>query len=300
MDAGVSHYDPATSNTRLENEGIPFGTLARDRNPARSGVDLTECELRALLNGFDAARIRLGFRKTLDNPDVGIIVLHRLAEVGGTAISLKSLAAPPEAREAYDKAREELVQQEPSYSAATTELEKAVELYPEFAAAWQLLGELRLQLQDQGGAREAFEKSRATDPEYIKPYLSLARLSLGERRWEESARLSSQVIELNPDVFRAHYMHGLACFYLGKIDAAEKSFRTVQNGPEAQNYPATHYTLGVMLAQRGEVSAAAAEFRVLLEIAPNASVAGEVRQQLAIWIEQGQIEPQTVPAAPEK
>ena len=43
-------------------------------------VNLSACELEAELSGFRSDKILLGLRRALDNPDVGVIVLHRSAE----------------------------------------------------------------------------------------------------------------------------------------------------------------------------------------------------------------------------
>ena len=49
---------------------------------------MMNCELRASVAGFTSDTINLFNRRTADNPDVGTIVLHRIAGVEGASISL--------------------------------------------------------------------------------------------------------------------------------------------------------------------------------------------------------------------
>ena len=152
------------------------------------GIDLRGCELRASVPGMQSSAIQLGIRGALTDTDVGVIVLHRVSGSAETTVSLNSLAAPKKAKDAYARAKKELAKEKSDPSKAAKELQKAVKIFPEFAAAWELLGEVRLVLDDAAGAREAFLEAARVDPEYTAPYLSLAGLELNQGRWEEVTR----------------------------------------------------------------------------------------------------------------
>jgi len=96
------------------------------------------CEIRASLAGFRSDSVNLAGRRMLDNPEVGTIVLHRLANVEGTTISATTLQAPKDARKAYEKALD--ASRKGKIEDAQKNLEKAVNIYPQFAAAWSELG----------------------------------------------------------------------------------------------------------------------------------------------------------------
>ena len=64
---------------------------------------MMNCELRANVAGFTSDTIDLFNRRTADNMDVGTIVLHRLAGVEGTSISVTSMMAPKAAKKAYEQ-----------------------------------------------------------------------------------------------------------------------------------------------------------------------------------------------------
>ena len=255
--------------------------------PKGHSMDLSGCELRASLPGFGSEVIRLGRRQALDNPQVGEIVLFRLEGVTGSTISVNTSRAPKQAKKAFHKAEDELKKKKPDPARAARELEKAVREFPEFSAAWYLLGEVRLVLQDPDGAQQAFQKAIASDAKYITPYLSLAGLEVNRGHWEKTARLSRQVIELNPYVIRAHYLNAAANYALGNLDIAEESARRVAEDQEVRNYPQTWFILGGILAQKDNVSSATAEFRHFLEVQPEGPLAERVKLILSQWKEQG-------------
>ena len=286
MDASVSTSAYSSLGGTLgsgSQGGGPFPSVTIQRRQ----VDLSACEVRALLPGYQSDLIRLGRRRVLDSPDIGVIVLHRLDGTGGGTISLKTLAAPKKAKEAYEKAGKEFTRKKPDISKAVKELEKAVEIYPEFAAAWYMLGEVHLVQKDRPAASEAFEHAKAADSAYVNPYLSLALMALEEERWEEAADLCSQALELSPQLIKAHYYNALAHSSLGRIDIAEESALLVQEKNQAQIYPLVYYVLGFAEAERGDFPAAAARYQTFLEIRPDSSISGRIREQLAQWQEQG-------------
>ena len=129
--------------------GTGFGGARMGDGPGM-GVDLTGCEIRAALPGFRSESISLGRRRSMDNPDIGVIVLHPLGgQTAEAIVSVTSLQAPKDAQKAYDKAMRELSKKNGSNpEKVLKELEKAVEVYPDYAAAWSMLGETKARMGD--------------------------------------------------------------------------------------------------------------------------------------------------------
>jgi Flp pilus assembly protein TadD len=283
IDASVSssqYGDPFSSSLGGANSG-PFGS---DMSLARTdSLNLSACELIAELPGFQSDRIALGLRRALDNPDVGLLVLHRTVIPASGTVSIKTLAAPKEATKAFEKAGKELRKKKSNLSKATTELKRAVEIYPEFAAAWQLLGEVRLRQQALAAGRDAFEQALAADSQFALPLLSLAAINLDEQRWEEVIERSNRALEINPRLARAHYFKALAESSLGNLNEAEEAALWVQNSSSSEDYPATHYILGWVQSRKGNFEAAVAEYREFIEIQPAAAVGKELREQIDQW-----------------
>ena len=213
---------------------------------------------------------------------------RRAAERPGT-VSLTTLAAPKEAKKAYENAAKELEKGKPNLSKVTKELEKAVNIYPEFASAWQLLGEGYFDLQDRAASRDAFEQAVAADPQFALPLLSLAFMALEDKRWEEAVEMSDQALEINPNLARAHYFKALANGDLGNLNEAEEAARWVQNSPERFQYPLTHYILGSIQSERGNFESAATEYRQFMEIQPTSPIRKALQEQIDQWKASGLI-----------
>jgi tetratricopeptide (TPR) repeat protein len=101
--------------------------------------------------------------------------------------------------------------------------------------------------------------------------------------------LSDQALELSPQLIKAHYFNALANISLGRINMAEESALLVLEHNQAQIYPLIYYVLGSVEAQRENFPSAAARYRTLLEVRPNASLAAKLRDQLDQWQKQGLI-----------
>ena len=248
-----------------------------------SFVSLTGCELEAYLPGYTSSKIYLGRRSVFESPEVGTITLRPAGGGEGVFVSLNTLAAPEEARKCYEKAVKENTKERPNLDKVVRELEKAVALYPQFAAAWNLAGEVKVRSGDLQAAREAFRKSAGADPKFVLPLLTLALMDLKQNRMQEASEWTGRALRLAPNLPEANYYNAVAHSTLGNLEAAEASIRQVHTSQEAAKYPRTRFLLGNILAQRGDLPAAAQEFRRFLELEPAGAAADAVRKQLADW-----------------
>jgi len=248
-----------------------------------SGINemaLMGCEIRAVLPGYRSDVVNLAGRRSLENPDVGTIILHRLGNVEGTTISATSLNAPKDAKKAYQKGMEALKKKKPAD--AQKRFQKAVDEYPRYAAAWYGLGQAHMAQNNPAEARKCFAASLEADPKYLNPYLSVATIAAGERNWQEVADTTAKLIRLDPvDYPQAYYFNSVANYNLGKTEEAEKSAREAQRLDTHHRYPRVAHLLGVILANRREYNAAAEQMRTFLKFAPDAADASTVRTQLS-------------------
>lgn len=225
------------------------------------------CELRAVLQGYRSDSLSLNNRHDLDDPNVGTIVLHPLARGEGRTVSATSGFAPKRARQAYEKGLADLRRNQPEK--AQKDFTRALEGFPRFAAAWFELGqtyERRARLVE---ARDAYNRAVAADANYANPYERLYVLDLTEGKWQQAADTSEKVLRLDPiDFPKAYYFNALANAHLQNLAAAEKSAREAARleGPSAE--PRAHYVLGMVLASRGNFTAAAESLRTFLKTAP--------------------------------
>jgi tetratricopeptide (TPR) repeat protein len=276
--ATAQFQDASENDTGFGNgRNSPFG----NNNRTRGGLanDLMGCDLQASLAGFRSDVSHLGVRRSLDNPDVGTIFLHRLSNVEGLTISATSALAPKDAIKALDKGRDDARKQK--WQDAQKELNKAVSLYPKYAAAWYELGNVQREQKDIEGARQSYAKALEADPKFVSPYLQLGDLAGREQKWQETVDDTDRLLRLNPvDFPLAWYLNAVANFNLGKLDAAEKSAREGVSHDAAHHMPRINLLLGVILAQKRDYPGAAENLRNYLQYSPKAEDAEQVKKQL--------------------
>ena len=251
--------------------------------PMGGGVserDLSMCEIRASLAGYQSDQISLAGRRFMDRPDIGTIVLHRYGNVEGATISVTAMSAPKDAVKSFDKGRDAIRKQK--WEDARKNLEKAVQVYPKYASAWYELGKAYEKLGNQAAARDAYQKSIEADNRYLPPYVQMATMAAESRNWPEVLETTDRILRLDPYNYPAvHLYNAVANFNLKRYTEAEKSAREVLKLDKARRLPQANHILGVILAQRGDFQGAAENMRAYLKLAPNASNAQLVKDQLA-------------------
>jgi Flp pilus assembly protein TadD len=246
-------------------------------------VDLTQCEVRAVLPGYLSSVIQLGRRSAFENPEIGTIILTPVGEGGDPTVSATTLDAPKKAREAFEKGRKEAQKETPKYDKAAQEFQKAVAEYPRFAEAWYELGEVRLRLDKVDEAKQAFQSAIEADDNFQKPYPPLALIELKQNNLDESARLSDKVVGINPGFTEAHIYRAMAHHMLGHTDQAfESATMAVKQGAE-QWFPRVLVILGDTTAQKDDFEGASRHYARYLELEPDSPTAQQVRKRLEEW-----------------
>ncbi|HTB10838.1 MAG TPA: tetratricopeptide repeat protein [Bryobacteraceae bacterium] len=221
------------------------------------------CDLRANMPGYRSDLINLAGRRNLDDPNVGTIKLHSLASYDGLTTSATSSLAPKEARKAFESGVQ--AEKKSKIDEAQADFIKATDLYPRYASAWFELGLVYEKRQKIPEAREAYAKSIAADSKFVNPYAQLFMLAFAEKKWEDVARISNQVMHLNPyDFPESLYYNAVANSQLMRLDAAEKSAREAVQLSSTQN-PKVYYILGVILAKKQDFKGAAENLRTYLK-----------------------------------
>jgi len=241
---------------------------------------LMNCELRAKLPGFRSQAIMLAGRRPMDDPDLGTILMHRDAPgEGGSTVSATTLNAPKAARKAFDKGQELLKKNKPTD--AREEFEKAVQIDQAYAAAWCELGKLQAEFGDADMARGSFRVAMKSDPKYVSPYIELSMLSLNDKKWQETADLTDQVLRLDPFGYPQAYLFNAAAKYnMQEVDAAEKSIKEADRLDTRHQYPEVAHLYGAVLQYKKDYAGAVLQYRAYLKMAPNAEDAPTVRKQL--------------------
>jgi tetratricopeptide (TPR) repeat protein len=242
----------------------------------------SNCELRASLGGYTSQTLSLTGRTSMDNPDVGSIVLHRMgASETATTVTATTLRAPKEARKALEKGLE--LAKKNKLEEAIASLREAVKVDPEFAFAWCELGKLQLAGDHIPDAHDSFEAAAKAETRWPEPFLRLALMAVKAHDWREVAATTDHVLHLSTWEYpEAYFFNGAANFNLHRIDVAEKAALAAEKLDVQHLFPQIEQLLGMIYVERHRYADAAERFRSYLMLAPNADDAPAARQQLAV------------------
>ena len=160
------------------------------------------------------------------------------------------------------------------------------------AACYMKIGEVELKLKSEDKAEAAFLKAVEQDPKLRDPYVQLASLYNGQRKFEEAAKMTAKANELGGAAGGAGggsdatslYNAGIINWNAGKYPEARDEFaKAVKADPRMAN---AQYYLGMAifnLASSGKatMSDAKAPFQEYLKLAPSGEFAEVAKAILA-------------------
>ncbi|MBV9608597.1 MAG: tetratricopeptide repeat protein, partial [Acidobacteria bacterium] len=260
------------------NDGFSTSNNANQMGVSRQA--LWSCEIRAEAGGMRSASAALQAYSPGQTIDVGTIFLQRGEKAQGTTISATSYQAPKDAKKAYEKGME--AARKGNVAEAEKQLEKATQIYPQFATAWYYLGMVHERQKEIEPAKKAYEQATAADAKYVAPYIQLAMLAAVEGNWKDALRYSDTGIQLDPlDYPAAYYFNSLANYRLNNLEAAEKGARSVERYDQQHRFPQVHVLLGSILSQNKAYAEAITEFSAYLKMVPDSKDADAVRAKVA-------------------
>ena len=207
----------------------------------------------------------------------------RLEELLGPSPSKTTDDAPLTSLTLYKTAFEELTTDAPSYPRVIEDLERAVEGYPRFAVAWNVLGYSREQMGDAAGARQAYAKAAGADPDYLQPQAHLARMDIQQEDWESAKSRAEAMLKTDEERADARFYLATAEFNLENFAVAGQAAQALIEGESAEKFPDVFQLLGLVRAHEGEFAAAAEAYRQYLEVRPNATDREFIEEQIETW-----------------
>jgi tetratricopeptide (TPR) repeat protein len=264
------------SNFQDASESGSFG----NRPSTITSRQLWNCELRAMLPGYSSSTISLAGRDFSDMSSVGDIVLSKIGGVEGNSISVTSLKAPDKAKNEYQKALESYDQKK--YANAEKHLAKAVEIYPQYATAWDLRGREQMRQQQDAEAIKSFQAAIAADEKFVGPYIKLAVLISAKSDWAEVVRLTDRALQLDPLSYPdAWFLNGAAHYNLKQYPEAERCAAKAIALDKEHRFPRSELLMGSLLQRQGNNAGAAEHFRNFLKLEPKAAEAQQISDFLA-------------------
>jgi tetratricopeptide (TPR) repeat protein len=241
---------------------------SRPYDPATADM----CDVTIRLKGYRA------MQATLRNDST--IVLKRIGLHEGSTVSATALNAPEPARKAYGKGA--IAMTDEKWAAAQKNFEKAVEIDPNYAAAWSDLGQVLKEQSKATEARAAWEKAVQADPKYVKPYIQLTMLDLEEKKNEDAIAIGGRAVAMNPLEFpELYFYYAVANFNLKHYDVAEVNARRATELDNGHEIPRAEVLLASTLIAKGDRAGGVEHFKKYLEIVPKAKDADQIKRAIA-------------------
>lgn len=255
-------------------------------------MNLSHCWLYAELPGYRSSEVWLGMSRGMTLSKVGTIVLSPIEGASGGPVSFTTLTAPKQAKKAYERGAKALRSvEEPDHARAIPFLERAVEVHPEFAAAWEALGRARLGLGERAGAREAFERAVEIDDRFLKPYVALTEMAVEEKDWIELESLTDRYLAMSPGSMKMRLFNSFAALKSGKSSKAKAMAEMIENAGEMDDWPMTYLILAEVYTDWGEFKEAAKLYEAYLSTLPDGQYSEQIKRTLYDWSELRVIEP---------
>jgi tetratricopeptide (TPR) repeat protein len=242
-------------------------------------TQLVGCSVTAVLPGFNSTELTIANRDTKSNPNLGTITLKREDGAAGTAVSATTATAPKNAMKSFEKARTEWIDDRPDK--AQRDLQKAVEIYPQFAEAWYQLGKIQVKSKSPA-AWESFSKAVSADPQFALPYEQMTPLSAQAEKWTEVIAETNRALELNPrGTLDLWYYKALANYHLKNLDVAESSANKSLAMDPLHLQPDTEQLLAVILVKKNDFQGALQHLHNCLTYFPAGTNYDLVKRQIA-------------------
>jgi Tfp pilus assembly protein PilF len=209
--------------------------------------------------------------------NVAYVPSEAALEGRGALVSSKQLSIPEKALKKLEEARERMTRRQTAR--AVESLKQAVEVAPQFSAAWNMLGVISYQSHDFPNAEEYFQRAVDTDPESFEAIVNLGGAQLSTGKWAEALANNQKAHTARPQDPLANAQLGLCYFQMGDNDHAEPYL------VEAKRIDPAHFTrpqlyLAQIYLARGEFNLATSELQDFIKRYPDAPEAQGLREKL--------------------
>lgn len=192
-------------------------------------------------------------------------------------VSAADLNVPEKARKELDKANEAMAQQD--WTKALERLNKAIAIYPQYAAAYNNLGVVYSRTNDYFHEQEALEKAISLNEHFAPAFENLGKLCLRQKDLPRAEAMLEKAVSVEPGNTGSLMLLAEAQYMNRHYDAAIVSAH--QAHTTAQHPSFVHYIAARAYQQEGRQNEAVAEFKVFLQEEPSGPRADYVRDEIA-------------------
>ena len=194
------------------------------------------------------------------------------------SVSMRQLAIPDAALREYQEAVKDLEKHE--VESAVKRLEHAVDLAPQFSAAWNQLGTIAYQTQQYERAEHCFRTALEQDPRAYEPLVNLGGVLINTHKLDEALMYNEDAVLLRPNDALANSQLGLTFFVVGNFDLAVK-YLEIARRIDPAHFSHPQLVLAEIHLRRGENREAADALEDFLLHHPDFPTADKIRESIA-------------------
>jgi len=193
-------------------------------------------------------------------------------------VSAADLNIPQKARKEFDKANESIARQD--WNRAKEELAKAIEIYPQYADAYNNLGVVYARLDDTTHEREALQKAVSLNDHLASAFVNLGKMDIKAHNFPEAEVQLGKAANLDGNDPQTLMLLANVELMNRHFDAAIDHCKKVHSLPHDQQ-TLVHYIAARALEHENRFPEAVAEFHTFLQEEPQGPRADAVRKELS-------------------
>jgi tetratricopeptide (TPR) repeat protein len=204
----------------------------------------------------------------------GSLVTAQAPPRPGYTVSATMLGVPAKARMHLRSAHRKFAKG--NFSGASAEIDRSLQLAPDFAQALSMRALVKLAIKDFEGATEDAARAAYLDPVDPSPCLALAAGYNSLHEFEKAEEAARQALNLDPKSWEARLEMAKSLYGQGEFVRALRELDLLN-----KNFPDVHLVRGNVLMRLGRGAEAAEEFGVFQAEAPNDPRCDQVRRLVA-------------------
>ena len=282
-----SDHAPCGTSMRVQlsgNSGVPLAQSSVSGECIAEFFDVPPGRYRATVTGNDVANGDEG------DVEIGSVIVQevevkarRKADSAGDMtvaafISVSHLGIPASAAKEFDKANHLIARQD--WPNATKRLQRAVAMYPNYAAAYNNLGAAYSRMGSIADARTALQQAISLNDHLAAAYVNLARVDILEKDFPDAESLLDKASSLGPPDANQFKLLAYAQIMDRRFDQAiDTAHRAHVSQVSAHAF--LHLAAAHAYEQERKIGDAMAELQTYLSEEPAAPRADEVRRAIA-------------------
>lgn len=269
---------------KLTDRGIPRDQTFTDSRGAFRFAGLPQgfYRIEVQVEGYKLAVVEVDLT-FICRTEGNMIMLEREIEITqaqpeGSTVSARDLQIPKDARKEFEKGMNE-AQKKNRPERSLPHFQKAIEIYPDFDAAYLQLALAHLSLKQDADAQSVLERAVGVNAESAPAHLLLGMVHTRRGNTNDSVRELREAVRLDETNWLSHYELGRALLMSSLPNAAHPhALRAHELNPQS---PKVHLLLHDVSIQRDDLETALAEVNEYMKLFPQDDLVPRLKEHSA-------------------